>query len=75
MAKAGMVLGIVSLLCSTLMTAVIPKLIFAAPLSAGVGLPLSWVAFRRTRMYATSSSDVPLVTLAINVVALGFIIV
>ena len=70
-----MIVGIMSLLCSTFLLVVSPYLIFGAPPCTAVGLPLSWLAFRRARMYATASSDVPLAGLIINFLALGFIIV
>ena len=74
MAGYGMVLGIMSLLCSTILLVVSPYLIFGAPPCTAVGLPLSWLAFKRARKYETASSDVPLAGLIVNWVALGFII-
>ena len=74
MAVVGFIFGILSLLCSTVLLFVIPESIIAAPLFAGIGLPLSWVALRRSRMLATGVADLSLVGLVINIVALVFII-
>ena len=70
MGFAGFVLGIIGLLCTTIMPFLFPHLVIATPFCVGVGLPLSWVAFRRTRMLATGAADVPRAGLVINIVTL-----
>ena len=47
-----------------------PHLFLVSPFCIGVGLPLSWVAFKRTRMYSTGAADIPRAGLVINIIAL-----
>lgn len=67
MAVVGTVLGTISILCCTILLFVSPYLIFAAPVCAGVGLTLSWVAFRDTRMLSTGVEGLPKVGLVVNI--------
>jgi hypothetical protein len=79
MAVVGLILGIIGVLCSTLFPLFFLDYadfsLYAAPACVGVGLPLSWVAARRARENAASSSAIPAAGLAINIVALAFIII
>ena len=67
MGCAGLVLGMISMLCCTILLIVFPFLILAAPVCAGVGLTLSWVAYRDTRMLDTGANNIPKVALAVNI--------
>ena len=78
MAVVGLLLGIISVICSTVIVVSFTEhadfVLFTSLACMGLGLPLSWIAVRQARENAASSGAVPTVGLWINVVALVFII-
>ena len=74
MAAAGLVLGIIALLGTTIAPFLFPYLQFAAPVCVGLGLPLSLLAYKRTRTLTTGAADVPRTGLTIHIVALVLIV-
>ena len=75
MAVVGLILGIIGVLSSTLIILMFPLFYFASLAIVGIGLPLSWVAFRRARQSGTAPSDLSLFALVTNSVALLFMLV
>ena len=79
MAVVGLVLAIISVLCSTIIIVAFidyaEYVFFSSVAFVGLGLPLSWAAVRRTRESAASSSAIPAAGMAINVVALVIILI
>ena len=79
MAVAGLLLGIVSVICTTVFMMFFSHYgdygFFSGLACVGVGLPLSWTAVRRAHQGAASSSDIPAAGLAINVVALVIVLI
>ena len=75
MAIVGMIFGITGVLGSTLIMLMFPLFYFVALPIVGIGLPLSWVAFRRARHYSTAPADLAFFALLTNSVALVFILV
>ncbi len=74
MAVAGLVLGIIALIGTTIAPFLFPYLLLAAPVCVGLGLPLSLITFKRTRMLATGAAGVPRTGLVINIIALVLIV-
>ena len=76
MAVVGLVLGIISVVCSTVIavsfTEYADYVLSVSLACMGLGLPLSWIAVRQARENAASPGAVPTVGLWINVVALVF---
>ena len=74
-ALSGLILGMIGLLFSSLLSLMVPGLVLLAIPCIAIGLPLSLVAFNQVRKCTTASSEIPLAGMAINILAIAFIIV